>query len=84
MSRPRPCTTRSVRPTFPAPACWRRLRGSVLARQAAGAAILAELLKSPEKDLFNVALRVARELKAAEATDVLLAEPTRPSPTARP
>lgn len=49
-------------------------RGSVLARQAAGAAILAELLKSPEKDLFNVALRVARELKAAEATDVLLAE----------
>ncbi len=48
-------------------------RGAILVRQAGGAALLAELVRSPDRDSFALGLRVAREMPAAEASEVLLA-----------
>ena len=58
----------------PRPRVLEAARGSVLARQAAGVPMVVELLQSAEKDLFNVGLRVARELKCPEVTGAVLAE----------
>lgn len=48
-------------------------RGAILARQAAGAPLLAELLKSADKKMFWLGLRLARELPGSEATDAVVA-----------
>lgn len=49
-------------------------RGAILARKAAGVPLLAELLRSQDKQMFNLGLTVARELPGKEATDALTAE----------
>jgi len=52
-------------------------RGAILVRQSAGAPLLAELLRSPDRDHFALGLRVAREMSAPEASEVLLAAANR-------
>lgn len=47
-------------------------RGAILARQAAGAPLLAELLLSADKDAFHLGLKVSRELPGGETTQALL------------
>lgn len=49
-------------------------RGAILARKAAGVPMLIELLKSDDKQMFNLGLTVARELPGKEATEALAAE----------
>jgi HEAT repeat protein len=49
-------------------------RGAILARETAGLPLLVEQLKSKDKALFGIGLRVARELPGREVTDALLAE----------
>ena len=49
-------------------------RGAILARGTAGVPLLLEQLKSPDKALFGIGLRTARELPGTEATDALVAE----------
>ena len=55
-------------------------RGAILARGAGGAGLLVELLRSADKALFGVGLRVARELPGPEATDALVAEMAKAAP----
>ena len=55
-------------------------RGAILARGPAGAALLVEQLKSPDKARFAIGLRVARELAGREATEALAAELPRATP----
>jgi len=50
------------------------IRGAILARKAAGVPMLAEMLRSKDKELFSVGLHVARELPGPEATDAVAAE----------
>lgn len=49
-------------------------RGAILARGPAGVPLLLEQLKSPDKALFGIGLRTARELPGPQATDALVAE----------
>jgi HEAT repeat protein len=49
-------------------------RGAILARKAAGMPLLVELLRSGDKEMFRLALTVARELPGKETSDVLAAE----------
>jgi len=49
-------------------------RGAILARQSAGLPLLLEQLRAPDKDRFNLGLRVARELPGRPVTDALIAE----------
>ena len=49
-------------------------RGAILARGAAGVPLLLEQLRSPDKALYWLGLRVARELPGPEATEALVAE----------
>ena len=46
-------------------------RGAILARQAGGLPLLLEQLASPDKALFGIGLRTARELRGAEVTQAL-------------
>jgi len=55
-------------------------RGAILARQAAGTPLLVEQLRSPDKDMFAIGLRVARELAGREATEAVAAELGRAAP----
>ena len=55
-------------------------RGAILARGAAGVPLLVEQLKSPDKALFGVGLRTARELGGAEVSDALVAELAKAAP----
>jgi HEAT repeat protein len=55
-------------------------RGAILARGTAGAPLLVELLRSPDKQMFRLALTVARELPGKETADVLAAELARATP----
>lgn len=48
-------------------------RGAILVRQSAGVPLLAEVLRSPDRERFRLGLRVARELSVPEANDALLA-----------
>lgn len=48
-------------------------RGAILARKADGVGLLAEQLQSPDKALFGIALRAARELSAPGVAEALLA-----------
>lgn len=57
----------------PKPRILEATRGAILVRQSAGAQLLAELLRSADRDTFALGLRVARELSAPAASDVLLA-----------
>jgi len=58
----------------PRPRVLEATRGAVLARQEAGVPLVVELLRSGEKDLFNVGLRVARELTCSAVTAAVVAE----------
>ena len=46
-------------------------RGAILARKAAGVPLLVELLRSQDKQTFNLGLTVARELPGKKATEAL-------------
>ncbi len=50
------------------------IRGAILARQSAGLPLLLEQLRSPDKALFGIGLRTARELPGRDATEALAAE----------
>ncbi len=49
-------------------------RGAILARQANGLPLLLEQLRSPDKALFGIGLRTARELPGRAVTEALAAE----------
>lgn len=55
-------------------------RGAILARKAEGLPLLLKLLRSDDRALFELGLRVARELPGSEATATLTAELDRMSP----
>ena len=55
-------------------------RGAILARGTAGAPLLVELLRSADKEMFRLALTVARELPGKETADVLAAELAKTTP----
>ena len=50
------------------------IRGAILARGSAGLALLVEQLHSPDKALFGIGLRTARELPGGDVTDALVGE----------
>lgn len=50
------------------------IRGAILARGSAGLSLLAAQLKSADKEMFGIGLRVARELPGGEVTDGLVAQ----------
>jgi HEAT repeat protein len=56
------------------------IRGAILARQSAGLPLLLEQLRSPDKVLFGIGLRTARELPGRDVTEALAAELHRCSP----
>ena len=56
------------------------IRGAILARQLAGLPLLLEQLRSPDKALFDIGLRTARELPGSSVTEALAAELRRCSP----
>jgi HEAT repeat protein len=55
-------------------------RGAILARQSVGLPLLLEQLRSPDKALFGIGLRTARELPGRAVTEALAAELPRTSP----
>ena len=55
-------------------------RGAILARQSAGLPLLLEQLRSPDKALFGIGLRTARELPGRAVTEALAAELPRTTP----
>lgn len=55
-------------------------RGAILARQAQGVAMLCELLKSNDRALYAIALRVAREMPGKEVFDMIAAELPKAAP----
>jgi HEAT repeat protein len=55
-------------------------RGAVLARKDAGAPMLTELLRSKDRAMFGLGLRLARELPGQAASDVISAEFASASP----
>ena len=59
-------------------------RGAILARQSAGLPLLLEQLRSPDKALFGIGLRTARELPGRPVTEALAAELPRTSPERQP
>ena len=50
------------------------VRGAILSRKADGIPLLVEVLKSEDKAMFGIALRVVREVTGAKATETLAAE----------
>lgn len=59
-------------------------RGAILARQGKGIALLQEQLRSEDKALFGVGLRVTRELPGREATVALANELAKLTPDRQP
>ncbi len=55
-------------------------RGAILARKAEGIPLLVEHLNSPKKELFNIALATAREMKGSEVDKVLATELAKAKP----
>jgi HEAT repeat protein len=55
-------------------------RGAILARKADGLPLLLEQLRSPDKALFGIGLRTARELPGRAVTEALAVELPRTSP----
>lgn len=59
-------------------------RGAILARKSAGTPILLEQLKSPDKTMFALGLRVAREIEGADVTASLAAALKQIEPARQP
>jgi HEAT repeat protein len=55
----------------PRPRVLEAIRGTILARQSAGIPLLLEQLRSPDKALFGMGLRAARELAGREVTEAV-------------
>jgi HEAT repeat protein len=55
-------------------------RGSILARKNAGIPLLIEALKSPDKQIYGIGLRTARELPGPEATQAIVTELEKAAP----
>ena len=55
-------------------------RGAILARQSDGIPLLLETLHSPDKAVFSIGLRTARELPGSATTEALAAELARTQP----
>ncbi len=55
-------------------------RGAILARKTTAAPLLVELLRSSDKEMFSLALTVARELPGKDTADVLVAELAKTTP----
>jgi HEAT repeat protein len=68
------------RANVPKPRLLEATRGAILARQAAGMPLLIEQLRSADKDLLYIGLRVARELPGRTVTEALAAELKRANP----
>lgn len=62
------------RAPVPKPRLLEATRGAILARQADGLGLLLETLRAPDKDLFRIGLRAARELPGQAVTEALAAE----------
>jgi HEAT repeat protein len=60
------------------------IRGAILARQSDGLPLLLEQLRSPDKALFGIGLRTARELPGRDVTEALAAELRQCSPERQP
>lgn len=60
------------------------IRGAILARKTEGIPLLVEQLRSTDKALFQIGLRVARELPGGQATDAVVAEMHRAAPERQP
>ena len=71
-----PCARR----TCPGSRQLEAIRGAILARQSAGLPLLLEQLRSPDKALFGIGLRTARELPGRDVTEALAAELRQCSP----
>ena len=56
------------------------IRGAILARQSAGLPLLLKQLRSPDKTMYGIGLRTARELPGRDVTEALAAELRRCSP----
>ena len=59
-------------------------RGAILTRQGAGVDLLAEQLRSKDKDLFDLGLHTARELTVDGVSEVLMTEMERAVPQRKP
>jgi HEAT repeat protein len=59
-------------------------RGAILARRSGGLPLLLAQLRSPDKALFGIGLRTARELPGRAVTEALAAELPRTSPARQP
>lgn len=55
-------------------------RGAILARQADGIPLLLETLRSPDKAMYGLGLRTARELRGTAVTEALAGELSRTKP----
>lgn len=60
------------------------IRGAILARKSDGIPLLLEQLRSSDKALFQIGLRIARELPGSQATQAIVAEMRRASPERQP
>lgn len=55
-------------------------RGAILVRGSEGIGLLVEQLRSTDKTMFQMALRIARELPGGDVTDAIVAELAKASP----
>ncbi|MCX7047395.1 MAG: hypothetical protein NTX50_18160 [Candidatus Sumerlaeota bacterium] len=59
-------------------------RGAILARKSDGLPLLIEQFRSPDKAMFNIGLRTAREMPGPEVAKALLAEMEKVTPERQP
>ncbi|HYE17531.1 MAG TPA: HEAT repeat domain-containing protein [Tepidisphaeraceae bacterium] len=67
-------------PEMPKQRVLEATRGAILARGPAGAPLLVEQLRSPDREIFRIAMRTARELQGPEVADAIIGELARTTP----